>query len=177
MKNLLIIVVSLFLVGGVGFLMYNSYSNQEIRLRNKVEAKKDVNKTTYDAMWKIINGDGKVAKQYKEDFKDVYTSIVSARNYDGGGVLSFLQEHNPQFDASLYSKISRAIEAEYNNFSRDQKELISVIEQHTNLVTTFPGSLFLGSRDLFDASQYIVTSTKTENAFESGKDDEIKIFD
>ena len=63
------------------FVMYMSYSNSEVRLRNAVKAQQEANTTSFDTCWKIIQGQAQVADKYKDSFKEIYGSLMQGREY------------------------------------------------------------------------------------------------
>jgi hemerythrin superfamily protein len=179
-KFLILGIIGVFVVLGiVYFSMSVSYSNEEVELRTAISKKQKLNEAAFDNMWKIIQQKAKVANKYQEDFKDVYKTIMDSRYQNGGNgqgaLFSFLKESNPNLDVSLYKEISRSIEAERNKFYDRQEQLSALSEQHTNLISTFPGTWFLSDREEIEI--VIVTSTKAEETFKTGKDDDIELFE
>lgn len=157
------------------FLMYMSYSNSEVRLRNAVKAQQEANTTSFDTCWKIIQGQAQVADKYKDSFKEIYIGLMEGRHYEKGGeLMKFITESNPNFDIRLFEKVSNSIEGQRTSFMRDQQKLIDLKREHDNVLTTMPGSFFVGSRPQVEIK--IVTSTKTEKTFQTGKEDEIDVF-
>lgn len=159
----------------MGFLMYMSYSNSEVRLRNAVKAQQEANTTSFDTCWKIIQGQAQVADKYKDSFKEIYVGLMEGRHYDKGGqLMKFITEANPNFDIKLFEKVSNSIEGQRTAFMRDQQKLIDLKREHDNVLTTMPGSFFVGGRPPVEIK--IVTSTKTEKTFETRKEDDVDIF-
>lgn len=159
----------------VGLFMYMSYSNSEVRLRNAVTAQQKANEASFDTAWKIIQQQAGVADRYKDGFKEVFVSLNEARHYDKGGQLfKFITESNPAFDVKLYEKVSNSIEQQRLVFKRDQEKLIDFKREHDNVRTTMPGSWFVGGRP--EVEIRIVTSSKTEKAFETRKEDDVEVF-
>lgn len=157
------------------FLMYMSYANSEVRLRNAVTAQQKANETSFDTCWKIIQGQAQVADKYKDSFKEIYTGLMEGRHYEkGGALMKFITESNPTFDIRLFEKVSNSIEAQRTAFMRDQQKLIDLKREHDNVLTTMPGSFFVGSRPPVEIK--IVTSSKTEKVFESRKEDDVDVF-
>lgn len=169
-------------LGGLGFVLalafvftYINYSNQEVDLRNQVNAKITSNQAEFDNTWKIIQQQAGVSDQYKQAFKDIYPALMGERYKDGEAQLAkFVQEANPTFDTSLYKKLMDSIEVQRNIFTRKQNELIDKNLEHTNLVTKFPGSFIVGGRGVIKIP--IVTSDKTKKAFESEEDNDVSLF-
>jgi len=158
----------------VPVLMYFSYSNSEITLRNQVEGQQKSNAVTFDTVWKIISGQAQVAEQHKDAFEKIYVSIMEKRYEGKDPLLSFITEANPNFDMKLYEKVSNSIEAQRETFKRDQKKLIDLAQEHKTLCQTAPGSFFLSGRPMVEIK--LVTSSRTEKAFETGKEDETDVF-
>jgi len=166
------IVVFLAVVAG---LMWMSYNNTEIRLRNQIGAQQKSNEAVFDNTWKIIKEQAGIADQYKEAFAKIYPDLMAGRygNARGGALLSFITESNPQFDTKLYEKVSNSIEAQRTVFTNEQKKLLDLKREHDNVRMTFPGSVFVGSRPAIEV--VVVTSTRTEKAFNTGKDDDLLV--
>jgi len=168
-------VVVIVCVGSI-FLMGISYNNLEVDLREQVKTQQEVIKLNYDKMFKVIAQVAQVPEQAKKTFKDIYPELIEGRygNSRGGALMSWVQEHNPSFDWSLYSRVQVAIESNRQEFFLEQKKLEDFKREHSILIKKFPGSLFLS--DISEIDIQVVTSTKTEKTFETGKEDDIKVF-
>lgn len=165
---------AIVLLVGIVALMYVSASNSEVRLRNAVTAQQKANETSFDTCWKIIQQQAQVTDKYKDGFKEIYTGLMEGRHYEkGGSLFKFVTEANPNFDVQLFVKLSTSIEAQRTVFKRDQQKLIDMKREHDNLLTTIPSTWFVGSRPPVDIK--IVTSSKTDDAFRSGKEDDINL--
>jgi hypothetical protein len=158
-------------VGGIGVAKYISMGNQNARLTNLFEAKQVESKTIHSEMWQTVKEIGGVTDAYASKFDSIYSHIMDARYSKGdGSLMKFITEANPTFDTRLYEKLANVIEEKRLKFNGVQKELLDIDREHNDLITTFPGTLFLSGAPRFKVQ--IVTSTRTEKAFESGKDDE-----
>lgn len=162
---------------GAGVL---GFFNQEVALRTQYEAKVDANKADFDNVWKTISQVAQVPAKYREDFQGVYESYMKARtggNTGEGSVLSFLKEAVPQYDAKeLYTKVQTVVEAKREGWTSRQKELRDIKREHDQLLRTFPGvfyNVFLGRDEL---PVVLVTSDKTEEVFQTGTDNDTKLF-
>ena len=153
--------------------MYISYSNKEIVIRNQAEAVQKESEVIFDKVWKVIQQQANVTDKYKDSFKEIYVEVMDARYKEGGNLMKWIQEANPNFDSSLYKQLMNTISAERADFANVQTKLISVKQEHDNLRLQFPGSLFLSGRRPLEI--HIVTSTKTDAAFSTGKEDDIKL--
>lgn len=176
MKNALLIAVGvLVFVLFIGFVWGISYSNKEVVLRNQCDAQKQVLEANFDKMWKIISQLAQVPEQYKADFKDVYGTIMQGR-YSGekGQLMLWIQENNPTFDSSLYHKLMTAIEANRTEFFYEQKKMISMVNQHKNLIQMIPGKWFLSGKLPIEFT--VISSEKSKAVMESGKEDNVDVF-
>jgi len=173
---LLAVVVLIVVAAGIVAAVWVSYSNTEIRLRAQVEAQQQSNEAVFDNTWKIIAQQAGVSSQYKDAFKEIYPALMNGRygNARGGAMMSWITEHNPNFDARLYEKVMNSIEAQRTIFTTEQKKLVDLSREQKTLLATFPGSFFLSGRT--PTAITIVTSSKTEASFKSGKDDDVDLF-
>ena len=177
MKKGLLIVLGLVAILGVTTLLYGvSTSNQEIGLRNLGTAQQETCEAYFDKMWKVLQQQAGVATQYKDAFADIYPKLMDGRygTEKGGTLMKWIQESNPDFDVTLYAKLSNSIEAQREGFFNEQKKMISINQQHTDLLTKFPTSMFVGSREVLDYT--IVKSFKTKKVYESGEENDIDLF-
>jgi len=167
----LVIVGITFGVIGVG------WSNTEIELRNLAEAQQESNKVIYDKVWKVIKQKAQITDKYAKDFKSVYNGMMEKRySADKGNNPTFkwIKEHNPDFSVEMYKDIADAVEGLRAEFAMVQKRLLDIKKEHDNLRQRFPSSLIVGSRKALDIK--IVTSTKTEETFASGKEENVDVF-
>lgn len=171
-----IVSIGFFLVIVVAAIVTSFYyRNSELELRNRVLAKQQECEVTFDQVWKTISQQAQIAEKYKDGFREIFVGMADAR-YGGKTkpMASFVQEANPNLDPSLYKQLMNTVEDQRAVFAREQKELISLAREHNTMLQRFPGSLFLAGRSAIDIK--LVTSTKTENSFRTGKDDDVNLF-
>lgn len=164
----LILMVGMLVMWGVGI------SNTEISLRQSIKSKELSCKNNFDNMFKTIAQVAQVSDQYKETFKEVYPELISGRYKDGNTLMKWVTESNPTFDMSLYNKLVDAIESLRMGFKIAQDELIALQQQHSTMIKQFPASLIVGSRG--ETEIKLITSYKTEKVYETGKDDDLDVF-
>lgn len=179
MKNIGLAVFGLFLAFIVMFAgMLMSYHNEEVSLRNAITAKQVDNTNEFDNMWKKIVQVAQVSEKQKEAFKEIFTSYVSGRgaNSSDGQMMTWVKENVPTPDLSIYNEVLNIIVASRNSFTTRQKELLDMKRAHDNLIDQLPSGFFLRiiGRDKINVT--IVTSSKTDKVFETGKDDDINVF-
>ena len=169
---------SVVLLGAIFFGYVVSVLNTDADLRAAASAQQDSNKATFDTVWKILQQKAGVVDKYKSDFQAIWPDLIAGRYSQGGGSLvQWVQERNPDFDSSLYKDLMASIEAERKELLREQKYLRKIKQDHDQLRTRFPSGFVL--RTFGDGSELevtIVTSSKTEQAFDSGKEDDVDLF-
>lgn len=154
---------------------YVSYSNQEVRLRNDVVARIQARDVVFDKTWKIVKQQAGVTDKYQQSFKEVYASLMGERYAEGEAQLAkFVNEANPNFESRLFEKLMDSIEGQRNEFAQTEKELIDRNREHTDLLTTFPGSLLLFNRDVIVVKN--ITSDRTREAARTGVDNDTELF-
>lgn len=181
------ILVAVVVFGGI------SWNNAGISIEETTIAQVKSNKNIYDKFWKSVSEVAQVPNQYKKDFAEVYKGIMENRYPEGQNpLMKWIKEDNPDFDSKLYAKIQDVIIAGRNEFSQGQDDLADKQRRLSTHLRQFPGSFYKGFFDLpsvqkgplapiidldedgritvFDYP--IVTSTKTEQVFRDGKDDE-----
>jgi len=197
-RGIIIAIASVAVLGLVLVFSYIGFYNNAVRLENAVSAQYESNKNSYDSFWKKISEMAQVPDKYKEDFKDVLVGNMEARYGDGGSKaqMQWIQEHSVAFDSSLYQKVMTAIESGRNDFRQGQDDLLDKQRVYKNHLQSFGGSLWAGfggfpreiggeltpssDRDgdgIKSVLDYrIVTSKRTEAAFDSGEDEAIDVF-
>ncbi|NPV13153.1 MAG: hypothetical protein HPY57_15405 [Ignavibacteria bacterium] len=116
--------------------------------------------------------------------------------------MKWIQEQNPNFDVSLYKDVMNAISDERTKFKRAQDICTDVSREYSTFIKKSPANWFIDN-EILDATEYIryskneikdmnldlttsevvniltykpVTSTQTEEIFEKGVDNNVKIF-
>ena len=144
-------VLALFLVSGayIGWYAIVTVPNEVVKLENRFKAQNQVVEEFYGKMFAILHQKAGVANEYKESFKEIYVPLIEGRySNDGGALMKWIQEHNPQFDASLFKDIMVSIEAERNGFFIEQKKMTDLVLQHDNLRTVKPKAWFVNTEPL-----------------------------
>ena len=177
MKYTLIGILVLVILFGFGIFSKGvGLYNQEINLKKKIEAKQDENKAIFDNTWKKIKQATNVTDKYKEGFAEVLKAYTSGREVESEQLLvNWTKEAVPNFDSSLYKQLMNIIVSSRDDFTLNQKQLIDLNREHDVLLETFPNNLFyhfLGAKKI---NITVVTSTKSEEAFETGKEDNIEL--
>lgn len=153
----------------VGFY-WMSVNNQEVTLRNTINAKGDMNVASLDTMWKILKDKAGVADQYKGAFKEIYPELIKAQNADKNLLAKFTSVALPNLSPALYKDLSNAVEAERKRFYNDQKELRNLKNQHDILISKVPSKWFVSNTT--PTTVTIVTSDDADTKFKTGKDND-----
>lgn len=173
-----IVILGVIVVLGAWFGMtFISISNQDVDMHTQFNAEVDNNKIIYDKTWKVVKQMAGVTDQYANKFKEIYTEIMDKRYDDNKNLLmKWIQESNPVFDASMYKDINLAIQANKAEFLRCQQKQIDLNREHENLRLKFPSNIFLSMKGCKPFEVKLITSTRTDKAFEDGKDDDVSVF-
>ena len=170
-SGFLIVIISIFSVIGI--------NNDCVQMESGIKAQYSENKNNYDNMWKKFKESAQVTTMYSEDLKKIYDSVMEKRYKNSTQVMmNWIKEHNPNFDSSTYKNLQAMIEGGRNSFEGNQKMLLDKKRQYEIQIQSFPNNVvsrILGFPKIDLAKFDIVTSDKTEKAFDTKKDEEIKI--
>lgn len=163
---------------GIGAIVwYFAIDNKFVTTKNLYEAQIAKDKIIHDKMWKIISQQAGVTENYAESFEKIYTKVMKERYENGGTLMKWITEANPNYTPELHVKLMSTIEVYRNEFADVQIKLVSIHNEMKNQLTLFPSRFFLvsiGGHTLPELN--IVTSTKTDDAFFTGKDDDTQLF-
>ena len=158
-----------------GISSYITYENQFASLTAQYGAQDKVNQTVYDEVWKTVKQEANITDVYADRFKEIYVQVMDARYKDGAGqLMQWITEQNPNFTPDLYGRLMNTIEARRAEFTNNQKRLISLHAELKKLTTTIPSSWFLSGKRIPEPRP--VTSTRTGQAFDTGKDDDTSLY-
>lgn len=155
-------------------------NNELVALEEGIVAQYDDNKNSYDNMWKKFKEVSQVPSMYTEDLKKVYDSAIQSRYGKEGSQAMFqwLKENNPNFDASMYTKIQQVVESGRNSFKANQTALLDKKRVYQTELRQFPTNIVAGLLGFpeIDLDKYgIVTSEDTEQAFDSKQSDQVNL--
>lgn len=155
-----------------------STSNQEIELRTAIEAKQKDNTSEFDNMWKVISQTAQVSESQKDALKEIFVGYADARsgNDKGGSLANWIKEACPNVNLSTYNNLQNIIVSKRDAWTMRQKEILDMGREHTTLMRRFPSGFILGLLGRKEIPIQIVTSSRTEKSFETGKDDDVNLF-
>ena len=164
--------IMLFIVITMNF----SIQNTEIDLREVTISQEKKCEAYFDKMWKILKQQAGVSDKYKDAFKEIYPKLIEGRYSKGdGSLMKWVQESNPEFKTSLYEQLTRSIESERTGFFNEQSTLIDMQREHKVYLQKAPNRWFLDD-NLKPVEIKIITSSKTEEVYKTGKEDDIELF-
>jgi len=162
----------------IAITMAISFHNKEVGLRNTIVNKQTDNKNEMDAMWKSISQVAQVTEKDRASLMEIFNSYATARTGEGGGksIVNWVKEAVPTVDNKTMLNLQNVIVAQRDGFKFRQKEILDLKREHDNTIDKFPGMVFATILGRKKIDVVIVTSTRTEDAFKSGKDDDTKLF-
>lgn len=146
-----------------------------ISLENQIEAQHVSNKSNYDNMWKTFKEMTQVTELQAEQFKDVYTDLITGRNQDPELLFKMVQENNPQLGTQVYSDLQNAIESGRKTFDNNQKRIADIIREYNTQIDRYVILNSFMNRQKKNSDDYIITSDRTKQAYENGGDDAIDL--
>ena len=151
--------------------------NTQAGLKNRYEMKVVDNTSEFDNLWKKLNQVAQIPDKKKDALKEIFNSYASARTSPNQGqMMSWIKEAIPNADMSIYDNLMNIVIASRDSWTMRQKELVSIAEVYNGNLVTFPNNIFLGMFGFKKINPEVITSTKTENVFKSGKDDDTQLF-
>ena len=198
MRGAVIVVVLILILGALFGGGYISFYNSAVKAENSVKAQYQSNKNSYDAFWKTVKETAQVPDKYKEDFKEVLVGNTEARYGEDGSKAqwAWIQEHAVNFDSGMYNKLMTIIESGRAEFKRGQDLLLDKQRAYQNHLQSFWGSMLAsmagfpnvvlgelapatdldgdGIKTVLDYK--IITSKKTEAAFQTGEAEALDVF-
>jgi hypothetical protein len=183
MSKTLMIVLGVLGVGVAFLLVVGIYfvctMNGETRLRNTITAKQTDNTSEFDNMWKKIQQSAQVTEGQKDALIAIFNGYASARSESmkgGAGLAKWITESCPNVDTKTFTNLQNIITSARDSWTQRQKELIDLNREHDNIITLFPSSLVCTILGREKIKIVVVTSTRTDESFKTGKDDDTTLF-
>lgn len=165
-----VLVLSILIIWILG--MYNTQSG----LKNQYESKIAANRAIFDNTYKKIDQSAQVTQAQKNALKEIFTSYAEGRSGNGGGSLATsVKEAIPTVDVSIYRELMNVITGARDEFTANQIHLVSISEQYNLNLSRQPSGFILKFFGFDKIDPKIITSTRTENVFFSGKDDDMTL--
>jgi hypothetical protein len=169
-------VIGLFiLIVVVGFISAN---NSETRLRNQITAKQRDNQNVYDTMIKTIRQNAEVTDAQAQAIGKVFTQYAGARATPTGSFAGALHETVPNLErtSQTFINLQNILTGARSSFQANQTALLDLKREHDDALTVFPSSVFCSWAGKQPIDVTIVTSDRTQNAFQTGVDNDTQVF-
>jgi hypothetical protein len=169
-------VIGLLVLGAIiVFGMYVSASNSETSLRNQFVAQQRNLHNQLDLVTKKITQTAQVSAAEVQALKDIIVGNAQARAGQGGGSLATaVTEAVPNVSIDTLKNLQNIIAGARDTYATQQALLLDIKRAHDDVRTRIPSGWFVGSRPELEA--IIVTSSKVEEAFRTGVDDDTQVF-
>lgn len=155
-------------------------NNSAVRMEKEIEAQYKQNQNSRSQLVNSVAEAAQVPDMYKDDFKEVVLGAMEGRYGKDGSKATFqwIQEHQINFDSSLYGKIQQMIDAGRARFAHEQELLIDKKRMYETKLETFPSGFVLSMLGFpkIDMDKFkIVTSMDNERVFAEGKEGPMKL--
>lgn len=171
------------LIGGIAaasIVSYVSAYNTGNRLERTIEASYEDNKNVLAQYSNRIGEAAQIPAMQRDDLTQVVTAALDARYGEEGSqaMFQFIQEQNPNIDSTVYVELQRIINAGREDFRVAQTRLIDQKRVYETALGTFWGGTWMSIAGYpsIDLDEFqIVTNARTEDAFETGLEESIKL--
>ncbi|QDJ96431.1 hypothetical protein Xoosp13_245 [Xanthomonas phage Xoo-sp13] len=169
------------LVGLTAVVSYVSYDNYGVSTEESLKAKLTDNQQMLGKHSTQIAEMAQVNTMYRDDLKEVYAAAMQGRYGENGSgaVMQWIKEQNPNLDPTLYTRLSQRIEANREEFTNSQRELIDQKRAYTTQLKRLWSGFWLSKVNDFpriDLDEIkVITSTHSNKAYATGVDDGIQI--
>lgn len=183
MKALAILAVFAAAIGMVALVIFGSYVNAYNagnQMEKAIQAQWEQNKNVLAKHEKRVLEAAQVPEMYRDDYAKMIREAMQGRYGEGGSkaVFQWIKEQNIKFDSRLYAKLQDLIEAGRNEFENEQKKLIDLKRGYETQLGYFWRGMWLkvaGYPKINLADYRIVTSERTEQVFEKGKEEPLRL--
>ncbi len=171
-------IVALFIITIAG--SYISAHNFGVKSENEIVAQYE-NMENILAQYSLkVSEVAQVPGMYKNDLKEVMTSVMTARMGEGGSKAAFqwFKEHNINIDTKMYTQIQRLIESGRNKFQNSQTKFIDTKRGYKNALGYFWQGFWLARAGYakIELDQYVIISSgHAKEAFKTKVDTGLKL--
>lgn len=172
-------VSGLFLLGVSGLISGLSQYNHAKNLRLNCEAKEKSNIANFDNMYKKIVQSSSVPSEKAKQIKEILSAYVNGRGpNDAGKVATLVREAVPNIDLPEYGQLMNIITGSRDTWTRNQEELVDVVNVYNKYITDVGPirSIVMAIGGFQQIEAKVISSDKTEEAFATEKDNDIKLF-
>lgn len=150
--------------------------NSAATLRNLYEAKVTANTSEFDNMKKKISQVVQVTDIQYDKLKEIIVSNADARtNKSTNLMMNWIKESVPNIDTSTYKQLINIITSSRDAWTMRQTELVDISREYNLKLSIFPSNVILPMFGFQKIVPKVITSSSTEKAFETGRDDDVKL--
>lgn len=177
----LISVVAILVVSvGTVATSYIGAANYGVRAENVIKAEYTNMENILGQYSLKVSEAAQVPTMYKDDMKEVMTSVMTARQGGGGSKAAFqwFKEHQINIDPSMYTKIQQIIEAGRNKFENAQTKFIDTKRTYENKLGYVWSGFWMktaGYPKINLADYKIISSDHAKTTFKTGIDKGMKL--
>jgi len=174
-------IVGVLALGGLfAFASYVSAANYGNEAETSLVAKHENNKNILGQYTLKIGEMAQVSDMQRDDLQKIIQATFEGRYGEGGSKATWqwIQEQNPSLDPALYNRLQQTMEAGRTEFKTSQTELLDAKRAYqTNLGYVWKGFwLGLAGYPKIDLNKInIVVATDTQQKFETGVDEGVKL--
>jgi len=180
MKALVVVGISFLGILGIVAMSYISAYNTGNRLENTIKATYEDNQNVLAQYGNRIAEAAQIPAMQRDDLAAVVTAALDARYGEEGSkaMFQFIQEQNPTIDSTVYTQLQRMIEAGRIDFANAQTRLIDQKRVYETALGSFWGGTWMriAGYPKINLDEYdIVINARTEEAFQTGKEEAIQL--
>lgn len=167
---ILVCCLSIFGVVGCSIGTIISVLNTEAVMKNGIKASEDDREQAYDKLYKKLSQSVQITKASSTLQKELVQELIKGRP---AGFIRAVNESNPEiaFDRKQYDRLENLMEGERDSFYRNQKVLISKVEQYNNQFdSVIAGNILMAFGRQKYPNPVIITSDNAKEVRETGKD-------
>lgn len=169
-----IVIVAAIVLFATGVGMYNNAST----LKNQYEAKLSANHAELDNVKKKISQVAQVSDEQMKSLEKLFVGYADARTSKSTNqLMTWIKETVPNVDQKTFLNLQNIITSSRDAWTMRQTELVDIAREYNKLLVVFPSNIILKMLGFEKIVPNVVTSTSTEKAFATGKDDETKVFE
>ena len=179
-KVLLGLLITGLLFLGITVFSVIGINNDLVSQEQGLEAQYKENQNNYDNFTKKVVEVAQVPSMMRDDLEKITKAAISGRYGANGSkaVFQFIKEQNPNVSPEIYIKIQQVIDAGRTSFEAEQKMLLDKKRLYLTDLNSFPTNVVahaLGFPKIDLSKIDIVTSDRTEGAFNTKKDKPINL--
>lgn len=157
------------------FIGYMNTQSKWNMMNNATNAAFERQKVAHDEMWKVIKTNMNLRDELREvTFKAIEAYAERGKTQTNADFL-WLKENYPNLNqtgaADFYQKLANIISDQNGKFTSVRNDVIFATNEYNNFVTNSWTRLYLNAEQCKTRDAKVITSSLTQEAVESGRDD------